>query len=564
MIDFFTIFTKGGIALFCFQNTTSEIFKPSVNALIRSLISNDKFENGKFDYKCFTLQLKLDNEFDLMFVVGYQKILQLSYADKFLSGIQLEFRDKNKNNLHDANRQNVNLIDFQSNFKKALVQLWAKSQQKLPNQMKTFKDSKKSKKTVSFLIKDKGEESADKNPNSTKRNTKPVKKSGRNFKSDSCDLPLLEYSTDKPDDAEDRLQSDKQLVGQMHGRIKDLEVDIEQGNNNEEKRKLKTQSNKSGAIVNIFNGLASKPLTKEAMQPALDKMKEHLISKNVAAEIADKLCDSVAAKLQGRVLNTFDNVSNMVKSILTDSLSHVLASNSNINILRDCMQAKQGGRPYILAFCGVNGVGKTTNLSKICFWLIENSLSVLIAACDTFRAGAVEQLRTHTRHLNALHPPETKTGRTMVQLYEKGYGKDAAKVASEAIRYAKETKIDVVLIDTAGRMQGNEALMRSLAKLIQFTEPDLTLFVGEALVGNEAVNQLVKFNQALEDHSNSTNPRKIDGILLTKFDTIDDKVGAAISMAYVTEKPIVFVGTGQTYVDLKTLNVNAVVNALMN
>lgn len=128
------------------------------------------------------------------------------------------------------------------------------------------------------------------------------------------------------------------------------------------------------------------------------------------------------------------------------------------------------------------------------------------------------------RHLNALHPPEKHGNHTMVELYEKGYGKDAAGIAMEAIRYARDSKIDIVLIDTAGRMQDNEPLMRALTKLIRVNEPDLVLFVGEALVGNEAVDQLVKFNRALEDYSNSSNPRIIDGIVLTKFDTIDDKV----------------------------------------
>ncbi|KAG8227800.1 hypothetical protein J437_LFUL006214 [Ladona fulva] len=160
----------------------------------------------------------------------------------------------------------------------------------------------------------------------------------------------------------------------------------------------------------------------------------------------------------------------------------------------------------------------------ICFWLIENNFRVLIAACDTFRAGAVEQLRTHTRYLNSLHPPEKHNGLQMVQLYEKGYGKDAAGIAMEAINFARDSRIDVVLVDTAGRMQDNEPLMRALAKLIKVNEPDLVLFVGEALVGNEAVDQLVKFNKAMADFSSSVNPHLIDGIVLTKFDTIDDKV----------------------------------------
>merc|ERR1712047_154350 len=214
-----------------------------------------------------------------------------------------------------------------------------------------------------------------------------------------------------------------------------------------------------------------------------------------------------------------------------------------------------------MGFCGVNGVGKSTNLAKICFWLIENNFKVLIAACDTFRAGAVEQLRTHTRRLNSLHP-ETD-GKPMVQLYEKGYGKDAAGIAMEAINHARDTNIDVVLVDTAGRMQDNEPLMRSLAKLISVNGPDLVLFVGEALVGNEAIDQVVKFNAALADHSSQENPHTIDGIVLTKFDTIDDKVGSSISMTYIPGQPIVFVGTGQTYTDLKSLNAKAVVTALM-
>jgi len=211
----------------------------------------------------------------------------------------------------------------------------------------------------------------------------------------------------------------------------------------------------------------------------------------------------------------------------------------------------------VIIFCGVNGVGKSTNLAKITFWLNENGHKVLIAAADTFRAGAVEQLRTHCHHLNALHAEK-------VELFEQGYGKDPSAIAGSAIKSANEKNYDVVLVDTAGRMQDNEPLMRALSKLIHSNKPDLVLFVGEALVGNEAVDQLVKFKQALSDHTPpNSEPRLIDGIILTKFDTIDDKVGAAVSMTYITGQPIVFVGTGQTYKDLKSLNASAVVKSLL-
>merc|ERR1719402_1328185 len=233
-------------------------------------------------------------------------------------------------------------------------------------------------------------------------------------------------------------------------------------------------------------------------------------------------------------MGTFQSINRTVKDALTESLMKLLTPKRRVDVIRDVMDAKENKRPYVITFCGVNGVGKSTNLAKICFWLIENKFRVLIAACDTFRAGAVEQLRTHTKRLNSLHPPDQHGGRQMVQLYEKGYGKDAAGIAMEAINFARDTKTDVVLIDTAGRMQDNEPLMKALAKLIKVNSPDLVLFVGEALVGNDAIDQLTKFNQSLADFSQMNRPRLIDGIVLTKFDTIDDKVGAAVSMTYTT------------------------------
>ncbi|XP_034490109.1 signal recognition particle receptor subunit alpha homolog [Drosophila innubila] len=397
----------------------------------------------------------------------------------------------------------------------------------------------------------------------------------------SKDAVLLDRSKDAPEDVQ--VQSiNNDLVGTMQGNIPDLDEesesdrDVEDSDDSDEdqdqqqqkpqqQKKQQTRAKaKTGGLLSYFKGIVgAKTMSREDLQPALEKMRDHLISKNVASEIAAKLCDSVATSLEGKQMGTFDSIASQVKEALTQSLVRILSPKRRIDIIRDALESKRNGKPYTIIFCGVNGVGKSTNLAKICFWLIENDFNVLIAACDTFRAGAVEQLRTHTRHLNALHPADKHNNRHMVQLYEKGYGKDAAGIAMEAIKFAHDTKVDVVLVDTAGRMQDNEPLMRSLSKLIKVNNPDLVLFVGEALVGNEAVDQLVKFNQSLADYSSNENPHIIDGIVLTKFDTIDDKVGAAISMTYITGQPIVFVGTGQTYADLKAINVNAVVNSLM-
>ncbi|XP_034946672.1 signal recognition particle receptor subunit alpha homolog [Chelonus insularis] len=631
MLDLFTIFSKGGIVLWCFQST-SQVFTPSVNALIRSVILQERTGVNSFEYESLRLQYKLDNEFELVFVVAYQKILQLSYVDKFLNDIHLEFRDKFKNQLEKA--QLCFNYSFDDNFKCTLAaaEQWGKQQAKLPKRMRTFDESMKSKKTVASMIERKDDKDNKKQQQQSNKKKKGVTDNGdielefqehqtsngidgmvnnekENDNSDTLivnrmklaqklntikkksekqkspkeekagkkprvwelggtnkDLPNLERTKDKPSESNEQIQANTALIGQMKGAIRDIEVESDSEDEIEQAPvKNKTQANKSaGGMFSMLKGLVgNKQLKSEDLNPILDKMKDHLISKNVAAEIAINLCNSVRTKLEGKVLGTFESVASTVKSTLTESLVQILSPKRRVDILRDAYEAKKNKRPYVMSFCGVNGVGKSTNLAKICFWLIENNFRVLIAACDTFRAGAVEQLRTHMRHLNALHPPEKHGNLTMVELYEKGYGKDAAGIAMEAIRYARDSRFDIVLIDTAGRMQDNEPLMRALAKLIKVNEPDLVLFVGEALVGNEAVDQLVKFNRALEDYSNSENPRIIDGIVLTKFDTIDDKVGAAISMTYITGQPIVFVGTGQTYTDLKTLNAKAVVHALM-
>lgn len=294
----------------------------------------------------------------------------------------------------------------------------------------------------------------------------------------SRDIETLDYSQDKGDivDSEVDLTYGKSLCGQMIGELKDIESEDDEVSNEEDdetvsdRRPAGNVGKKAGKGFGFLNSLrslvTSKTLTDTDVLPVLDKMRDHLIAKNVAADIAEKLCNSIATKLEGRVLGTFDTVAATVRMALMESCTQILTPRRRVDILRDAVDSCHRGLPYVAVFCGVNGVGKSTNLAKICFWLIENGLRVLIAACDTFRAGAVEQLRTHCRKLNALHP-QLADGRQSVQLYEKGYGKDAAGIASEAISHARSQKFDVVLVDTAGRMQDNVPLMQSLAKLIK-------------------------------------------------------------------------------------------------
>uniref|UniRef100_A0A665UKD1 SRP54-type proteins GTP-binding domain-containing protein n=1 Tax=Echeneis naucrates TaxID=173247 RepID=A0A665UKD1_ECHNA len=626
MLDFFTIFSKGGIVLWCFQGAgVTESFTGPVNALIRSVILQERSGNNSFTHEALSLKYKLDNEFELIFVVGFQKILTLTYVDKFIDDVQLHFRDRYKNELEQKGALKLlnNNFEFEDDFKILLREAEESSKARSHAPMRTFKESEKSQKTVKSMIETKGgvkgkEQGGKKNKNTKKEGMspaaepkmvengnqgltseeviqknreeffrkrmatttekagkspkpqKPREKQMRIWEMGGSSTKNLDYSESNggssPNGGEQNLEG--MQVSSMEGDL--LPVDYESSEEEEmeeEERVVVNETRRGGSFGGMFGMLkglvGSKSLTREDMEPVLEKMRDHLIAKNVAADISSQLCDSVAKKLEGKVMGTFTTVTSTVKQALQDSLVQILQPKRRVDILRDVMEAQSQRRPFVITFCGVNGVGKSTNLAKISFWLIENGFTVLIAACDTFRAGAVEQLRTHQRRLNSLHPPEQHGGRPVVQLYEKGYGKDAAGIAMEAIAYARNQGFDVVLVDTAGRMQDNAPLMTALAKLIAVNMPDLVLFVGEALVGNEAVDQLVKFNQALADHSMSDKPRLIDGIVLTKFDTIDDKVGAAISMTYITGQPIVFVGTGQTYNDLRSLNARAVVGALM-
>uniref|UniRef100_A0A8D1JX56 SRP54-type proteins GTP-binding domain-containing protein n=1 Tax=Sus scrofa TaxID=9823 RepID=A0A8D1JX56_PIG len=591
MLDFFTIFSKGGLVLWCFQGVSDSCTGP-VNALIRSVLLQERGGNNSFTHEALTLKYKLDNQFELVFVVGFQKILTLTYVDKLIDDVHRLFRDKYRTEIQQQSALSLlnGTFDFQNDFLRLLREAEESSKIRAPTTMKKFEDSEKSKKPVRSMIETRGEKPKEKAKNSKK---KGAKKEGSDGPLATSKAVLTEKSGVPvgPENGvelskEELIRRKREEFIQKHGRGveksgKSTKSDAPKekgkkaprvwalgGSANKEVLDYSTPTTNGAPEVappeDINLGLVgSKSLSREDMESVLDKMRDHLIAKNVAADIAVQLCESVASKLEGKVMGTFSTVTSTVKQALQESLVQILQPQRRVDMLRDIMDAQRHQRPYVVTFCGVNGVGKSTNLAKISFWLLENGFSVLIAACDTFRAGAVEQLRTHTRRLSALHPPENHGGRTMVQLFEKGYGKDAAGIAMEAIAFARNQGFDVVLVDTAGRMQDNAPLMTALAKLITVNTPDLVLFVGEALVGNEAVDQLVKFNRALADHSMAQTPRLIDGIVLTKFDTIDDKVGAAISMTYITSKPIVFVGTGQTYCDLRSLNAKAVVAALM-
>ena len=187
-------------------------------------------------------------------------------------------------------------------------------------------------------------------------------------------------------------------------------------------------------------------------------------------------------------------------------------------------------KPFVICFVGINGSGKTTTIAKMAKLFLDNKLSVVLAAADTFRAASIEQIQMHGDRLG-------------IKVIKHNYGSDPAAVAFDAVAHGKAHNVDVVLIDTAGRMHSNSNLVDEMKKIVRVAKPDLKIFVGEAIVGNDAVEQCKQFNAAVG----------IDGIVLAKAD-VDEKGGAAISISYVTKKPILFLGIGQRYEDLETFN----------
>ena len=214
-------------------------------------------------------------------------------------------------------------------------------------------------------------------------------------------------------------------------------------------------------------------------------------------------------------------IGEMIENVLKNAISHVLKSNE----LDFIEFIKKKDKPVVIMFVGVNGSGKTLSIGKIATLLKTHGYSCVMAAGDTFRAGAIEQISIHAE----------KVG---VKIIKHGAGADPAAVAYDAIEHAKAKHKDVVLLDTAGRMQTNVNLMDEMAKIKRVAKPDLILFVGDALAGNDAVDQAKRFNEIVG----------IDGVILTKVDT-DAKGGSALSVAYTIGKPLLFVGVGQGYND---------------
>ena len=292
----------------------------------------------------------------------------------------------------------------------------------------------------------------------------------------------------------------------------------------EEPQKIpEKEPEKKGFFASLTEKIITTKINEGQFEKLFWELELGLMENNVAVEVIEKIKNDLKNELVEKPIRR-TKVEETVALSLKSSIESLFES-ADFNLIEEIKNKSE--KPYVIAFFGINGSGKTTSIAKLANLLKEKNISCVLAAGDTFRAASIEQLQLHADKIG-------------VKLIKHTYGSDPAAVAFDAIKHAKSKNIDAVLIDTAGRMHSNENLLAEMKKIIRVAKPDLKIFVGESITGNDCVEQAKTFNESVG----------IDGIILAKAD-IDEKGGAAVSVSYITKKPILFLGVGQEYSDLK-------------
>jgi len=312
---------------------------------------------------------------------------------------------------------------------------------------------------------------------------------------------------------EERAEQEKQR------RKDEIDKQIEESIETELQHILRTRKSIE-EIVKTEESRPSRGISEEKLDELLWDLEVGLLESDVAYSVIESIKKDIKEELK-HVSFERSKIEELVENVLRNAITHVLKSNE-INFNEFIEKSK---KPVVIMFVGVNGSGKTLSIAKIAYMLKKQGKTCVMAAGDTFRAGAIEQLEIHANNLD-------------VKLIKHGPGADPAAVAYDAIEHARAKHKDVVLLDTAGRMQTNVNLMDEMAKIKRVAKPSMILFVGDALSGNDAVEQAKRFNEIVG----------IDGVILTKVDT-DAKGGSALSVAYTIGKPLLFIGMGQRYED---------------
>lgn len=285
----------------------------------------------------------------------------------------------------------------------------------------------------------------------------------------------------------------------------------------------KEKEEKSGGFLSFIK---EKSISEDDVEDILFELELGLLEADVAMDVSSVVVESVKNDLVGQKIKRSSDIEEYTYEALKNAVAKIIDIDGKS--MTELLEEKVAeGEPLVVMLVGINGTGKTTTIGKLSNYYLKKGYTPVIAASDTFRAGAIEQVQYHADKLG-------------VKLIKHEKGSDPAAVAFDAVQHAKAKGKELVLIDTAGRMQTNTNLMDEMKKIRRVSKPDLVVFVGDALTGNDATEQARKFNEAID----------IDGVILTKADA-DSKGGAALSVGYIIKKPILFLGMGQSYDDIK-------------
>ena len=289
----------------------------------------------------------------------------------------------------------------------------------------------------------------------------------------------------------------------------------------------------------IFSFVREKTIQEKHVEDILFELEMELLQGDVAMEVATEVVESVKENLVGKKIKRSNDITEYTFYALRDAVSDIISIEGK-SMTEMLEEKKAQGEPLVVMFVGINGTGKTTTIGKLANYYLKKGYTPVIAASDTFRAGAIEQVTHHADNVG-------------VKIIKHQKGSDPAAVAFDAVEHAKAQGKELVLIDTAGRMQTNTNLMDEMKKIKRVSKPDLVIFVGDAITGNDATEQAGKFNEAID----------IDGVILTKADA-DSKGGASLSIGYVIQKPIMFLGVGQGYDDIMEYDSEWMLNQLFS
>ena len=347
-------------------------------------------------------------------------------------------------------------------------------------------------------------------------------------KQDIDQIPENLVVTDSNEDTDDK----QNIEEQEKNEIKEKEITPKLEEEKTKKPQEQEEPKKKSFFTKLTETITKINLTDEKFEELFWDLELVLLENNVAVEIIEKIKDDLKNEL------TQDKISRKTpQQIISDTLKKTIEEVLDVEKINLDTEIKKH-KPYIIAMIGVNGAGKTTALAKLANKLKNEGKSIVIAAADTFRAAAIQQVEEHANKLG-------------IKLIKHDYNSDPSAVAYDAIKHAEAKGLDVVLIDTAGRLHSNDNLMQELHKIIRVNKPHLKIFVGESTTGNDCIEQAKVYDEKIG----------IDAIILTKAD-IDEKGGTAISISHLTGKPIIYRGVGQEYKDLEEFDKDKLIESL--